>query len=92
MSDDPSYQRIKAVLKANGHELLNRKYVNYVCTGYKTVRGQKTDQLGIIIAVKGKKPESLLSEDELLPRFFHGCPTDIVEREVVDPFKNFNKN
>ena len=92
MSDDPIYPRMQAVLKANRDALLQRRDINFVCIGCKTINGQRTDQLAIIFAVNEKNPEEELEEEELLPKFLQGCPTDVVEQEVVDPFKNCPPN
>ena len=87
-----TYERLKVVLTANRDALLNRQDVNSIAIGYKHVGGQKTDQLAMIISVSRKIPERELDEEDVLPKLIQGCPTDVVEREVVDPFRNFNKN
>ena len=92
MSDDPMYERLKAVLYANRDALLARPYVNAVAIGYKTVGGQRTEQLAILVSVSEKKPESELKEGEILPKLIQGCPTDVNEMEVVDPFKGSHYN
>ena len=92
MSDDPAYNRLKQVLLANRDALLNRPDVNAVAIGYKKVNGQTTDQLAIIIYVSRKELETDLTEGHILPKLIQGCPTDVIEMELVDPFRNFNMN
>ena len=89
-----TYERLKAVLDANRDALLGRPEVNAICIAYKRVGGVETDQLAIVISVKQKIAESELDEEHILPKLIQGCPTDVNECYVVDPFKNcgFNKN
>ena len=92
MSNDPTYDRLTIVLQANRDALLHRPDVSAVAIGCKTVGGRRTDELAIIISVSRKIPETDLKDDEILPKHIQGCPTDVVEVELVDPFWRFNKN
>ena len=49
---------------------------------HKTVGGEQTDQLSLVIWVKKKLPEEEVSEKRQLPREIEGFQTDIVEREI----------
>lgn len=91
MSDNPDYPKIKAIFETHREALINRPDVNFISIGHKAVGGQTTDKLAIVIAVNRKKPDSELSDGERLPREIGGFPTDVVEMEVVDPFRHLNK-
>ena len=93
MSDNPDYPRLKAVLVAHRDSyILDRPDVTSISIRYKTVNGQETDQLAIVFAVKRKRPEEELEEEEVLPKLIQGCPTDVVQEMVVDPFRFYQSN
>ena len=85
MLDDPSYLKCKDTLYAIRGYLLQRPDVNSVSISHKVVKGLNTHRLAIKISVRRKRPEHELSPKELLPKKIRGCPTDIVEEELVEP-------
>ena len=90
MLDDPSYLKCKDILYASRDYLLQRPDVNSVSISHKMVKGLNTNRLAIKISVSRKRPEHELSPEELLPKEIGGCPTDVVEEELVEPkgFRN----
>ena len=62
--------------------LLDHPDVTGVDVNHKTVSGEQTDQLSLVIWVKKKLPEKELSEKRRLPRDIEGFPTDVVEGEI----------
>ncbi|HEX8741666.1 MAG TPA: peptidoglycan-binding protein [Thermoleophilaceae bacterium] len=47
--------------------------------GFKATGSELTDTVALVVYVPEKKPESELSQEELIPREFAGHPTDVVE-------------
>ena len=62
--------------------LLDHPDVTGVDVNHKTVGGEQTDQLSLVIWVKKKLPEEEVSEKRRLPRDIEGFPTDVVEGEI----------
>ena len=63
--------------------LLNHPDVTAVDVDYKTVGGEQTDQLSLVIWVKKKLPEEEVPEERRLPREIEGFQTDVIEGEIV---------
>ena len=62
--------------------LLDHPDVTGVDVNHKTVGGEQTDQLSLVIWVKKKLPEEEVSEKRRLPREIEGFQTDVVEGEI----------
>ena len=62
--------------------LLDHPDVTGVDVNHKTVDGEQTDQLSLVIWVKKKLPEEDVSEKRRLPREIEGFQTDVVEGEI----------
>ncbi len=60
-------------------DFFQRRNVIGVGIGYKNSEGQATDQLSLIISVTQKLPIEQLAEQDLIPKFFQGLITDVVE-------------
>jgi hypothetical protein len=76
-------QKLKEVQKHHLEDLLKKPNVTAVDIDYKTTKGEKGDQLAIVIWVRKKKPESQLSKDEILPKELDDCVVDVVENEAT---------
>ncbi|MDO5735926.1 MAG: hypothetical protein Q4P15_05580 [Propionibacteriaceae bacterium] len=82
MVDGSNEQRradIRPVKEAMEDELLARPGVVGVDIGEKITSGEPTGEVGIIVYVKEKKKEGLLSEAELVPTTMEGVRTDVQE-------------
>ena len=62
--------------------LLDHPDVTGVDVNHKTVGGEQTDQLSLVIWVKKKLPEEEVLEKRRLPREIEGFQTDVVEGEI----------
>ena len=62
--------------------LLDHPDVTGVDVNHKTVGGEQTDQLSLVIWVKKKLPEEEVSEERQLPKEIEGFQTDVVEGEI----------
>ena len=62
--------------------LLDHPDVTAVDINHKTVGGEQTDQLSLVIWVKNKLPEEEVSKNRRLPREIEGFQTDVVEGEI----------
>ena len=62
--------------------LLDHPDVTAVDVNYKTVGGNHTNQLSLVIWVKEKISEKELPKERLLPREIEGFQTDIIEEEI----------
>lgn len=69
-------RRIARIKSGVEDELLANPGVNAVDVDYKTVGGETTDKLSIVIWVDSKRK---VSEEEMLPLMIKDIPTDIVE-------------
>ena len=58
-------------------DLLQRPGVAGIDIGYKTVEGEKTDTLAIVVYVAEKRD---VPPDERIPQEIQGIPTDVVVR------------
>jgi hypothetical protein len=67
------------VIEKHFKELRNRPGVLNVVPGPKIVDGVQTDTCAIIVIVQEKKPLSLLSAVEVVPKSIEGIPTDVIE-------------
>lgn len=79
MTDAPSFERIKAVKRANERMLLSKPNVVGVGIGYRVERGQQTDTVAIVVMVSRKLPANQLKPDELIPATIEGVPVDVQE-------------
>lgn len=70
---------IRSVLKDERKKLMSLGNVVGTGIGYKTINGEKTDNLGIICSVKSKLPAGSISADALVPSTIQDVPTDVVE-------------
>ena len=73
----------KQVLDQHRESILSRPNVVGVGTGYKTVRGQRTDQVGIVVLVSEKLPKAGLGEGAMIASEVDGVPTDVIEVGVL---------
>jgi hypothetical protein len=71
------FDRVRKLLPGVNRELFSRPNVVATGIGYKTVQGIKTGELSIICSVGHKVPAASLSQDELIPQFMDGVPTDV---------------
>ena len=74
---------LRAALAGVRRELLARRCVVAAGIGYKTVGGNRTEDLSIVCSVVKKVPESELAAEDLVPSMIRGIPTDVVETGVL---------
>ena len=53
-----------------------------VDVNYKTVEGERTDQLSLVIWVEDKLPEEELPKERKLPKHIEGFQTNIIEEDI----------
>lgn len=70
---------VKAVKQQYEQELMGKPNVVGVGVGYKTVGGQKTDTLCVIVFVRQKVAAQSLSAEEVIPAQIEGVATDVIE-------------
>ena len=63
--------------------LLDHPDVTAVDVNHKSVGGETTDQLSLVIWVRRKLPENEIPVERLLPREIEGFHVDIIEGEAV---------
>jgi hypothetical protein len=69
--------RIRQLLPGASRELFSRPNVVATGIGHKTVNGKKTGELCIVCSVGLKVSAASLGEDEIIPPFIEGVPTDV---------------
>jgi hypothetical protein len=47
--------------------------------GPRVKNGQRTDEIGIVVMVERKLPETMLAPQDLIPDQIEGVPVDVVE-------------
>lgn len=82
MDDDNLYVKLVDLQRRHVDWLLEHPDVRAVDINYKTVKGQSTDQLSLVIWVEEKLPENELSSERRLPRHIEGFHTDIIEEDI----------
>ena len=84
MDSSDDYLRTKLVDLQHRHVdwLLDHPDVTAVDVNHKTVGGEQTDQLSLVIWVKQKLPEEEVAKNRRLPREIEGFQTDVVEGEI----------
>ena len=81
-SNDDLHAQLVDLQRRHVDWLLDHPHVTAVDVNYKTVGGEQTDQLSLVIWVKKKLPEEDVLENQRLPREIEGFQTDVVEGEI----------
>lgn len=76
MAEDKDLLAKKAQIEA---EFLGKPGIHSVAIGHKQVKGVATNELAITVFTTKKKPIEELDADEIIPKFYAGIPTDVVE-------------
>ncbi len=84
MSDAPGGRpnptaRAQAVKRAHGDELLGKANVVGVGVGYVRRGGLRTDEVGLVVLVRRKRPASELAVSDRVPAQIDGVPVDVQE-------------
>ena len=80
--DTDRFMRLVDLQRRHVDWLLDHPDVTAVDVNYKTVGGNCTNQLSLVIWVKEKVSEEDLPEERILPRDIEGFQTDIIEEEI----------
>lgn len=70
---------IKAVKETHLSELMSKSNVVGVGVGKRSIGGQQTDELALVVMVSEKLPEVQLDKNDLIPRQLDGIPVDVRE-------------
>ena len=81
----------KAVKARHQDELLRKPNVVGVGIGYTEVGGQQTEQLGLIIMVKKKTPNTQLAPQDRIPAEIEGVVTDVKEVGTLRALRGASK-
>lgn len=79
---------IKDVIKSYDFELMDYPNVVGVAQGQKTIKGIETDEVGLVILVRKKKPRSALDFGDRIPGQIQGVVTDVIEVGHLRAFGN----
>jgi len=85
MEEPVSVERVKEIKARYEQELLSKPNVVGLGIGYREVRGQMTDQVGLIVMVRRKVPRAQLAPHEVIPAEIEGIPVDVREVGEVRP-------
>lgn len=72
-------QTVTQVKEAHKQAILARPNIVGAGTGYKVRRGERTDELCVVVLVSRKVPLAALSAQDMVPRQLDGVPTDVIE-------------
>jgi hypothetical protein len=81
-SEHEARAAIRPVKESAEDDLIARDGVVAVDIAEKITNGQPTGQLGIVVFVEKKKPETRLSKAQVIPKEINGIPTDVQELTV----------
>lgn len=79
---------VRKELKKAQKDLFSKKGVVSVGVGYKTSKGQTTDQLSVICSVEQKKPKEAIAQKDMIPPTINGVATDVVQSGIIKAFSN----
>ena len=82
MASQEDWSKVHEVKDKCCSTLLRNVHVNYVAVSLKKKAGQSTDTPTILVAVKKKLPLAELSDEEKIPAFLDGVPTDVIEGDL----------
>ena len=80
--DSVDWNKVHAVKDKYCATLLQNAHVNFVGVSMKKIGGQSTSIPTIQVAVKKKLPLSELNDEEKIPAFLDGVPTDVIEGDL----------
>lgn len=83
-------EEIRRIKETHESRLLSIPGVTGVDIGFKTVKGQKTNEPAIRVYVEEKKDESMLPAEQIIPKEIEGVKTDIIQRRFA-PFAGQNE-
>ena len=72
-------EQASSVKRAHQAELLSKANVVGVGIGYRTIGGQRTDDIALVVMVSKKVPRIQLSPHDVLPDEIDGIPVDVQE-------------
>jgi len=72
-------QHATEVKRRHEQDLMRKANVVAVGVGFISKSGQQTDEVGIIVSVKKKLPESELQPQDVLPASIDDVPLDVIE-------------
>lgn len=79
MSEQVSYEQAKAVKDAYLDSLLSKPNVVGCGIGFRQVKGERTNEIALVVMVTKKLPDTQLTPDELIPSELEGVPVDVQE-------------
>ncbi len=71
--------RAQTVKRTHGDELLGKANVVGVGVGYMRRGGLRTDEVGLVVLVRHKRPASELADADRVPAQIDGVPVDVQE-------------
>jgi len=83
-SNDDLHAKLVDLQRRHVDWLLDHPDVTAVDVNHKTVGGERTDQLSLVIWVKKKLPEEEVPHERRLPREIEGFQTDVIEGEIAE--------
>lgn len=86
MQQDSQTQHISEVQTRYTERLMHLPNVIGTAIGYKIRRGQRTDQLSLVVMVVQKVPEAALKPEECVPPQLDDVVTDVQETGVFSTF------
>lgn len=82
-NDDILREKLVDLQRRHVDWLLDHPDVTAVDVNHKTVGGERTDQLSLVLWVREKLPESEIPHERRLPREIEGFHTDVIEGEMA---------
>lgn len=76
-------QRASAVKRAYQAELMSKANVVGVGVGYRTLGGESTEDIALVVMVTHKVPKAQLAPEDLVPREIEGIPVDVQEVGIL---------
>lgn len=88
-NDDILREKLVELQRRHVDWLLDHPDVTAVDVNHKTVGGERTDQLSLVLWVREKLPEHEIPHERRLPREIEGFHTDVIEGEMAQSLEGF---
>jgi hypothetical protein len=79
MRKDVRFQAVSDVQAQYGPQIMSLPHVVGIGIGYRKRQNRATDELALVVMVDQKVPETLLAQNDIVPKTLDGVPVDVQE-------------
>lgn len=85
------FLKMKDICEKEYNNFLSLPNVNGIAIGHKIINGMDTGVLCLKVLVETKVHESMLNKQAVIPKFYNGIMTDVIEVGVIEALANTTK-